>query len=179
MITTADRLADRYLLGELLGQGGMGAVYRAQDERLGREVAVKVLAGVTEAHGARLRQEAQVLARLDHPALVRILDADEYDGQPFIVMDLVEGETLRHRLADGALDEATTRSMAIQVAEGLVHAHDGTGPAPRGPGDPCRAPPAVARPADADDGDRSCRSPRARRGGRVPVGRARAAPRHR
>ena len=124
MTTTADRLGERYVLGELLGRGGMGAVHRAFDERLQRDVAVKVLPRSDEGLGERLRQEARVLARLDHPALVRVLDADEDDGQPFIVMDLVEGETLAARLADGPVDEPTMRSVVRQVAEGLVHAHD-------------------------------------------------------
>jgi serine/threonine protein kinase len=122
--TTADRLGERYVLGDVLGRGGMGAVHRAVDERLQREVAVKVLPRTDAGLGDRLRHEARVLARLDHPSLVRILDADEEDGQPFIVMDLVEGDTLAHRLADGPVDEPTVRQLVRQVAEGLVHAHD-------------------------------------------------------
>jgi serine/threonine protein kinase len=122
--TTADRLCERYALGELLGRGGMGAVHRATDERLQREVAVKVLPRIDDGLRDRLRQEARVLAQLDHPALVRLLDADDDDGQPFLVMDLVEGDTLAERLASGPLDEPTVRSVVRQVAEGLVHAHD-------------------------------------------------------
>ena len=124
MTTTADRLGERYVLGDLLGRGGMGAVHRAVDERLQREVAVKVLPRTDEGLGDRLRHEARVLARLDHPTLIRILDADEDDGQPFIVMDLVEGDTLADRLATGPVDEPTVRSVVRQVAEGLVHAHE-------------------------------------------------------
>lgn len=123
MISTADRLADRYVLGDLLGQGGMGSVHRAHDERLDREVAVKVLPVPDGGLDDRLRNEARVLAKLDHPTLVRILDADEVDGQPFIVMDLVEGDTLAIRLRQGALPEPEVRSLTRQVAEGLVHAH--------------------------------------------------------
>src|SRR5262245_6745853 len=122
--STDTRLGDRYLLGELLGRGRMGAGYRATDERLGRDVAVKVLPTTEGGLGERLRQEALVLARLDHPALVRIYDADEHEDQPYIVMDLVDGETLRDRLRRGPLDEPATRALAVAVADGLDHAHD-------------------------------------------------------
>ena len=123
MASTAERLAGRYTLGPVLGRGGMGVVHQATDERLDRQVAVKILPPIEASLSDRLRQEARVLARLDHPALVRIFDADEDDGRPFIVMDLVEGDTLAIRLQDGALDEPTVRRLVGDIAEGLEHAH--------------------------------------------------------
>lgn len=101
----------------------MGTVHEAVDERLGRAVAVKLLPPTAEHHGERLRQEAKVLARLDHPCLVRVLDIDEDQDRPFIVMELVEGSPLSERLHGGALGERTVAALGADVAEGLAHAH--------------------------------------------------------
>ncbi len=117
---TIQRRLDRYDLGRELGRGGMGMVYAARDTELGREVAIKILR--PHASAARLRREAQVLAKLAHPNVVRIYDVGEHAGQVFIAMELVEGDTLRAWLAS-----PRTRVQIIDVlllaARGLVAAH--------------------------------------------------------
>lgn len=99
---------DHYVLGERLGQGGMGQVFRARDERLSRDVAIKVLAlsrFEDEDAVLRLEREARALSRLDHPDICRVHGVGEHDGRPYIVMQLVAGQTLEARIraaADGA-----------------------------------------------------------------------------
>jgi serine/threonine protein kinase len=86
-----------------LGEGGMGEVYRAQDTKLGREVAIKVLPAEMAANQERLerfQREAMALAALDHPNIAVIYEVGEADGYPFLVMQLVKGQTLRQVLAD-------------------------------------------------------------------------------
>ena len=88
---------DHYVLGERLGQGGMGQVFRARDERLSREVAIKVLALSRFEDGdavLRLEREARALSRLDHPDICRVHGVGEHEGRPYIVMQLVAGQTL-------------------------------------------------------------------------------------
>ncbi|HLG59783.1 MAG TPA: protein kinase [Vicinamibacterales bacterium] len=115
-----------YRIVELLAQGGMGQVYRATDVRLSRDVAVKVLAGAGR-HDRdlveRFLQEARITAALDRPNIVRLFDVGIHDERPFLVMELLDGETLRERLARGALPPDATRSIALDVARGLVAAH--------------------------------------------------------
>ncbi len=115
-------LNDRYRLGEELGRGGMGAVYRARDTLLEREVAIKVLSGggLGGEPRAPLLREAQVIARLNHPNIVQVHDAGQLDGSPFIVMELVEGESLHSRRP---VDLAEILSIARQVCAALDHAH--------------------------------------------------------
>jgi len=116
-----------YEIVELLGAGGMGAVYRARDRRLSRDVAIKVL---TEAvtHDperlARFEREARLLAAINHPHIAGIHGIDEADGQQFLVMELVEGETLSDRLASGALPVGESLEIARQIAEALEAAHE-------------------------------------------------------
>ncbi len=124
MIDEGVCLDGRYLVGDLLGRGGMGRVHRAEDTRLDRPVAVKVLPEIDGDFSERLRQEAVILARLEHPSVVRILDVHEYEGEPFIVMELVNGPTLAQRLAEGPLDVGTAEAIAMDVAGGLAHAHE-------------------------------------------------------
>lgn len=116
-----------YRLETLLGRGGMGAVYRAMDERLQRSVAVKHLppaAAGSEERRQRFRREALALARLSHPAIVQIFDlVDSADGD-WIVMELVQGPTLGTLLEDGPLPLPQVLEMGRQVAEGLAEAHD-------------------------------------------------------
>jgi serine/threonine protein kinase len=119
----ASLLAGRYRLERPLATGGMGQVHVALDERLDRRVAVKVLREESPEFAARLRAEALILARLDHPALIRVFDADEHEGEPFIVMELVEGDTLSRRLADGPLTPDEAAAMARDLGAGLAHAH--------------------------------------------------------
>src|SRR5512139_2529657 len=90
-------LQNRYRLDAELGHGGMGMVYRAHDTLLDRDVAVKVLhdSGLGTEGRARLLREAQAAAKLNHPNIVAVYDAGEVDGLPFIVMELVEGASLR------------------------------------------------------------------------------------
>jgi len=126
----APELARRYVLGARLGEGGSAQVFRAIDTRLDRPVAVKLFR-LTDAKPAQVRryaEEARVLAELSHPSLVALLDvgADVVPGTgpvAFLVMELVEGRTLREVVADGPLDPATTADIGHQLARGLAHAH--------------------------------------------------------
>jgi len=117
-------LAGRYQLGELLGQGGMADVYRAQDLDQDTAVAVKLVRSTDADLARRLAQEAKALRRLQHPALVRLLDAGVSDGRPFLVMDLVEGPTLSQRLRSGPLGAATTAELAATMCGALAYVHE-------------------------------------------------------
>jgi len=118
----------RYLLLGTLGQGGMGKVLCAHDETLGRDVALKVLHEARERHGQRLLREAQALARLSHPNVVRVYDVDEIDGRLCMAMELVHGTPLDQwqRLPRAWSDVVAVyrqagRGLAAAHAEGLVH----------------------------------------------------------
>jgi serine/threonine protein kinase len=103
-LTPGTRLGPYQVLAQL-GSGGMGEVYRARDERLGREVAVKVLHPESSADPDRIRrfeQEAKAAGTLNHPNLVAVFDTDLHDGAPYIVFELLEGRTLRQALVAGA-----------------------------------------------------------------------------
>jgi eukaryotic-like serine/threonine-protein kinase len=109
------------------GAGGMGEVYRAEDTKLKRQVAIKVLPAAFAQDSERMKRferEAQVLASLNHPNIAAIYGLEEADGQRFLVLELAEGEDLAERLSRGAipLDEAIP--IAKQIAEGLEQAHD-------------------------------------------------------
>jgi serine/threonine protein kinase len=110
-----------------LGAGGMGEVYRAKDSRLGREVAVKVLPASFSNDPDRLRrfeQEARAAGILNHPNITAVHDIGTVDGAPYVVTELLEGETLRSRLAGGPLTPRRAIEFAIQIAHGLAAAHE-------------------------------------------------------
>ena len=120
-------LAGRYELAEVVGEGGMGTVYRATDLRTGGVVAVKVV-HPTLAHNpvytARLEREAQLAATLTSPRIVRIIDRAEHDGTPFLVMEYVAGETLADVLArSGPLPHADALDLCLEGAHDLYAAH--------------------------------------------------------
>src|SRR5215472_7744991 len=111
----------------LIGSGGMGEVYRARDTKLARDVAVKSLPELFTRDPdrlARFHREAQVLASLNHPHIAQIYGLEESGGVEFLVLELVEGETLANRIARGALPLDETLSIARQIAEALAAAHD-------------------------------------------------------
>ncbi len=117
----------RYLILEKIGAGGMGVVYRAHDERLDRDVALKVLPpGIfrDEAARKRFRKEALALSKLNHPNIATIHDFDSQDGTDFLVMEFIAGTTLSHKLSSEALSEKDVASLGLQIASALEEAHD-------------------------------------------------------
>jgi serine/threonine protein kinase len=110
-----------------VGAGGMGEVYRARDTVLGRDVAIKVLPAAFSEDRDRLRrfqQEAQAAAALNHTNILTIFHVGEYNGAPYIVSELLEGESLRQRILAGPLPVRKAIDSAVQVARGLAAAHD-------------------------------------------------------
>ena len=119
-------LVGPYQIVTLIARGGVGIVYRAIDTRLDRQVALKMLAalGVPDQLGVeRFLREARITASLDHPNIVEVYDVGTHDGQPFMVVELLEGETLRDRLGRGPVAEADVRRIGIDIARGLVAAN--------------------------------------------------------
>jgi TolB-like protein len=109
-----------------LGAGGMGEVYRARDGRLGREVAVKVLPSELSTDRERLQRfehEARSAAALNHPNILTVYDVGSHGGSPYLVTELLEGESLRERLRRGGLAAREALGLAVQVARGLAAAH--------------------------------------------------------
>jgi serine/threonine protein kinase len=116
-----------YEIISLLGAGGMGEVYRARDSRLKREVAIKVLPQASSLDADRLRrfeQEALATAALNHPNILAVFDIGTSDGSPYVVSELLEGETLRERQRSGAIVVRKTLDYALQIAHGLAAAHE-------------------------------------------------------
>lgn len=124
--THTGRSFGRYQLLECLGAGGMGEVYRARDDRLGRDVAIKVIRMGTgdEDRSRRLKREANTLSKLNHPNIAAIYDFDRDGDLDYVVMELVAGETLAARLKDGPLDEEDVLRIGVEIAAGLAEAHE-------------------------------------------------------
>jgi eukaryotic-like serine/threonine-protein kinase len=119
-------LVGPYRINALIARGGMGVVYGATDTRLDRHVALKMLAplgGPDELRVDRFLREARITASLDHPNVVKVYDVGTHDGQPFMVVELLEGETLRGRLDRGPIAEADVRRIGIDIARGLIAAN--------------------------------------------------------
>ena len=116
-----------YRIQSLIGAGAMGAVYRARDTKLGRDVAIKVLPGAFTSDPERRRRferEARVLATLNHPNIATIHGFEEADGAGGLIMELIEGETLAERIARGPVPVADALPIAAQIAEALEAAHE-------------------------------------------------------
>jgi serine/threonine protein kinase/Tfp pilus assembly protein PilF len=125
-ISAGDRLGPYEVLAPL-GAGGMGEVWKARDPRLERDVAVKVLPASFSKDPDRLRrfeQEAKAASALNHPNILTIHDIGTQDGSPYVVSELLEGETLRSRLAGGAFTPRKALGHALQIAHGLSAAHE-------------------------------------------------------
>ena len=116
-----------YVLGALLGVGGMGEVYRARDQKLGRDVAIKMLpraVALDPDRLARFEREARVLASLNHPHIAAIYGLEESDGVRGLVLELVEGETLANRLTRGPIPVKNALEIAKEIADALDAAHE-------------------------------------------------------
>src|SRR5450755_1231575 len=116
-----------YEILSAIGAGGMGEVYRARDPRLGRDVAIKVLPASFSADTDRLRrfeQEARAAGILNHPNITAVYDIGQHEGAPYVVQELLEGETLRAVLAGGRLSPRKAIDCALQITHGLAAAHE-------------------------------------------------------
>jgi Tol biopolymer transport system component len=125
-LASGTRLGPYEILGAI-GAGGMGEVYRGRDTRLARDVAVKVMLSGFATDPDRLRRfeaEARAVSRLNHPNILAIYDIGTHDGSPYIVSELLEGQTLRERLTGGPLAIAKVIDFAVQIAHGLGEAHN-------------------------------------------------------
>jgi hypothetical protein len=126
MAMIGERLS-HYRITSKLGEGGMGEVYRAHDERLDRDVAIKVLPeSVSENPDrlARFEREAKAVAKLAHPSILDVYELGEHEGEVFMVTEFLEGETLRERLAGGTLGWRKATEIGAAIADGLAAAHE-------------------------------------------------------
>ena len=116
-----------YTIVRQLGFGGAGEVWRAKDERLGRDVAIKVLLPHLSTDAEKLRrfaEEARAAGTLNHPNILTVYDVGEHDGTPYLVSECLEGRSLRERLKAGPMAVSEATSVALGVAQGLVAAHE-------------------------------------------------------
>jgi len=116
----------RYEIRSQLGAGGMGEVYQARDPKINRDVAIKVLPAAFSSDADRLRrfeQEVQATGKLNHPNILAVYDVETHNGAPYVVYELLEGETLRERLRGGAVSTRKAVDFASQIANGLSAAH--------------------------------------------------------
>ena len=124
---TAGETLGHYRVIEKIGAGGMGEVYRARDEHLARDVAIKVLPPGTladESARKHFRKEALILSQLNHPNVATIYDFDTQQGMDFLVMEYIPGITLSTKVAAGPLPEKEVLRLGVQLAEGLAAAHE-------------------------------------------------------
>jgi serine/threonine protein kinase len=126
MALTSGTKLGPYEIQSLLGTGGMGEVYRARDTRLDRNVAVKVLASHLSSSPEfkqRMEREARAISSLNHPHICHLYDIGSQDGTDYLVMELLEGETLADRLRKGAMPLSEIFKIGIGVADALAYAH--------------------------------------------------------
>ena len=127
MLLSPNTQIDNYLILDPLGTGGMGEVYRARDLRLNRDVAIKILPKTFTSDSERMHrfeQEARAAAALNHPNILSVFQLGSYEGAPYMVSELLEGETLRDRLKHGPLSIRKVVNLGAQIARGLAAAHD-------------------------------------------------------
>src|SRR5580704_3840055 len=125
----AGQLFGHYRIIEKIGSGGMGEVFRARDERLGRDVALKVIRPASNDnpdHLRRFEQEARAAAALNHPNILAIYDVGFEGTTPYIVSELLEGKNLRQHLCEGPIPMRESADYALQIGQGLIAAHDKT-----------------------------------------------------
>jgi hypothetical protein len=126
-LAPGDVIANRFELARVIGSGGFGVVLEAWDRQLTRPVAFKVLRPArrsrTQLGDASLRQEAEVAARLHHPNIVTVFDVGNCAAGPYVILELLRGETLAARLQRGALPAREAVRVAVEMARGLEHAH--------------------------------------------------------
>src|SRR5262245_28080769 len=127
MVITIGQQLGSYEITAMLGKGGMGEVYRARDTKLKRDVAIKILPDefANDAdRSSRFQREAEVLGSLNHPNIAAIYDVQETAGSRYLILELVDGETLQERLKHGPIPVNEALPIAKQIAEALEAAHE-------------------------------------------------------
>src|ERR1051325_2542515 len=123
-LSSGERLGPYEILARI-GAGGMGEVYRARDPRLGRDVAIKILLESIASRSGweRFEREARAASALNHPNICAVYDVGEANGRPFLVMELLEGQTLRDYIGKEPVPPKTAMALAFQIADALEAAH--------------------------------------------------------